>query len=323
MNACAYLMNMVLRTKKYRKSTPRSTHGFSPCSIGNSIPSPMDNAPDSEAPLLTASIVPGPPPVIAANPCAPSAAPSLRPVSYSVLSRGVRAEPNTVTARGTSANALNPSTNSDWIRNTRHGSVCTQSVGPRESSSRWSVVSSLALFLRNTTGPRRRSGGAQAPSSSYSSGVPVRCSVTLPAYEVPSTEELAHDLGHPTNLGHRDLFVLGMRQRRVTGPEVHRRNPQRREPGHIGPAELRNRGSPRRTNQLVRDRISQPGPGGSRTIHHGEFRIVEQLPQVSHSLFGRPVRREPVIHRQHGLVRYDIARHTTGDSHGLQPLVVR
>ena len=52
----------------------------------------------------------------------------------------MRAEPNTVTARGSSASMPKPSTNSAWIRSTRHGSVCTQSLGPRESSSRWSVV---------------------------------------------------------------------------------------------------------------------------------------------------------------------------------------
>src|SRR5512133_2115557 len=34
--------------------------------------------------------------------------------------------------------------NSDWIRSTRHGSVWTQSVAPRLSSSRWSVVECVA-----------------------------------------------------------------------------------------------------------------------------------------------------------------------------------
>src|SRR3954452_20638378 len=45
-----------------------------------------------------------------------------------------------------------PSTNSDWMRRTRQGSVCTQSEGPRLSSSRWSVV------LCRTCRPRRRTG---------------------------------------------------------------------------------------------------------------------------------------------------------------------
>ena len=42
----------------------------------------------------------------------------------------VRAEPNTEIAGPSSASAPKPSTNSLWIRSTRHGSVCTQSVGP-------------------------------------------------------------------------------------------------------------------------------------------------------------------------------------------------
>ena len=52
----------------------------------------------------------------------------------------MRAEPKTAIAGPSSASAPKPSTNSAWMRSTRHGSVCTQSVGPRESSSRWSVV---------------------------------------------------------------------------------------------------------------------------------------------------------------------------------------
>ena len=45
-----------------------------------------------------------------------------------------------LTAGPSSASAPKPSTNSAWMRSTRHGSVCTQSLGPRVSSSRWSVV---------------------------------------------------------------------------------------------------------------------------------------------------------------------------------------
>ena len=60
--------------------------------------------------------------------------------AYIGSSGWVRAEPNTLTAGPSSASAPKPSTNSAWIRRTRHGSVCTQSAGPRESSRRWSVV---------------------------------------------------------------------------------------------------------------------------------------------------------------------------------------
>ena len=65
----------------------------------------------------------------------------------------VRAEPKTVIAGPSSASVPNPSTNSDWIRSTRHGSACTQSVPPRDSSSRWSVVVDCTWSWRRMTGP--------------------------------------------------------------------------------------------------------------------------------------------------------------------------
>ena len=55
---------------------------------------------------------------------------------YSGLVRSVRADPKIDTARPSSASRPKPSTNSAWIRMTRHGSVWTQSAGPRRSSSR-------------------------------------------------------------------------------------------------------------------------------------------------------------------------------------------
>ena len=77
-------------------------------------------------------------------------------VSYSGLSGVVRAEPKMATAGPSSASRPNPSTNSAWIRSTRHGSVCTQSDGPRRSSSRWSVVVAGICLPRSVTGPWRR-----------------------------------------------------------------------------------------------------------------------------------------------------------------------
>ncbi|GGK65674.1 hypothetical protein GCM10011509_12470 [Ornithinimicrobium pekingense] len=64
----------------------------------------------------------------------------------------MRAEPKTATARPSSARLPKPSTNSDWMRMTRQGSVCTQSAEPLLSRSRWSVV------LLGTLDPRRVSG---------------------------------------------------------------------------------------------------------------------------------------------------------------------
>ena len=56
---------------------PTSTQELSPLSKGSSIPRPTLMPPASLAPLLTAYIAPGPPPVITAKP----ASLSLRPIS--------------------------------------------------------------------------------------------------------------------------------------------------------------------------------------------------------------------------------------------------
>ncbi len=81
-------------------------------------------------------MAPGPPPVITAKPASTRALPIATPASYSADPAGVRAEPKTLIALGSSASAPKPSTNSDWMRITRHGSVCTHSESPSESSSR-------------------------------------------------------------------------------------------------------------------------------------------------------------------------------------------
>src|SRR5699024_10296791 len=75
-NACVYLTNIVLRTKKYRKCRPKSTQRLTPCSCGSSMPRPTDLPSASHAPLLAASICPGPPPVTTAYPASASARPS-------------------------------------------------------------------------------------------------------------------------------------------------------------------------------------------------------------------------------------------------------
>ena len=59
------------------------------------MPSPTLTPPASLAPLLAASIAPGPPPVITAKPASTSARPSRSPAAYAGSSAGVRAEPKT------------------------------------------------------------------------------------------------------------------------------------------------------------------------------------------------------------------------------------
>ena len=91
-------------------------------------------------------------------------------MAYDGWSAGVRAEPNTAIAGPSSASAPKPSTNSAWIRITRHGSVCTQSDGPRESSSRWSVVEPSTWLRRWMIGPLNFDLMLRARSSSRSLG---------------------------------------------------------------------------------------------------------------------------------------------------------
>ena len=94
-------------------------------------------------------MIPGPPPVMTAKPASTRARAEALAGRVLLVPRLVRAEPKTLTALPSSASMPKPSTNSDWMRSTRHGSVWTQSLGPRESSSRSSVVVS-------STWPRRR-----------------------------------------------------------------------------------------------------------------------------------------------------------------------
>ncbi len=152
-----------------------STCRLSPCSNGSSMPRPTETPPASRAPLLAASMAPGPPPVMTANPASTSALPSSTPVWYSKDSGPVRAEPKTLMALPSSASAPNPSTNSDWMRMTRQGSVCTQLESLLVSSSRWSVVPGWICSRRRTTGPSRCSSGTSAACgvAMYSPSLPV------------------------------------------------------------------------------------------------------------------------------------------------------
>ena len=107
---------------------------------------------------------------LTAQPAWTSLPPSSRPIAYSGAPVGVRALPKTLTARGSSASRPNPSTNSAWMRSTRHGSVWTQSDGPRTSSSRSSVVLACTCPRRRVTGPRCFSG-VSLRSGSRGSGI--------------------------------------------------------------------------------------------------------------------------------------------------------
>ena len=84
--------------------------------------SPTESASASCAPRFAASIAPGPPPVITANPASPIARPVSRARSYSGESSGIRAEPKTQMAGPISPSSLKPKTSSLSIRCSRSAS---------------------------------------------------------------------------------------------------------------------------------------------------------------------------------------------------------
>ena len=67
-NAFAYFKNMTLREKKYLKSISFVINLFGFWTTGTCIFSPTERPPASLAPLLAASIMPGPAPVMIAKP---------------------------------------------------------------------------------------------------------------------------------------------------------------------------------------------------------------------------------------------------------------
>ena len=108
---------------------------------------PIESPPASLAPLFAASIMPGPPPVMMANPALASLAASWMPAAYIGSPGRTRAEPKNVTAAPTLASVSKPATNSPWMRSTRHVSVCVKSA---------SVVAGLCS---------RRSSSVRLPST--------------------------------------------------------------------------------------------------------------------------------------------------------------
>src|ERR1700686_2034700 len=117
---------------------------------------PTDSPPPSRAPLLAASMVPGPPPVMTAKPRRASSAASARAASYIGSGGRTRAEPKKVTAGPSVASASKPATNSAWMRSTRQGSLSRNSGAPSGRSS--SLRSSFSRRTpRRTIPPVRRS----------------------------------------------------------------------------------------------------------------------------------------------------------------------
>jgi len=88
---------------------------------------PIDWPPPSLAPLFAASMMPGPAPVMIEKPSTASKRATSTAAAYCGSSGWVRAEPKSETPFSMCASLSNPSTNSDMMRITRHGSVLRKS----------------------------------------------------------------------------------------------------------------------------------------------------------------------------------------------------
>src|SRR5438445_4674103 len=157
---------------------PRLTYSLSPCSKGSSMFSPTESPRPSRAPMLAASIVPGPPPVMMAKRRRDSSAARARAAPYIGSGGRTRAEPKKVTAGPSVASASKPATNSAWIRNTRQGSLSRNSGAPsgRSSSLRSSICRSTP---RRTMPPVRRSLDSSPIASLTLTAPPLRHTVVV------------------------------------------------------------------------------------------------------------------------------------------------
>src|SRR5439155_19839789 len=169
-----------------------------PSCEGSSLPAPIDTPPASRAPLLQASMMPGPTPVMTAYPARASPAAVVSAAAYIGSPGFVRADPNIDTASPTSAKASKPATNSDVIRWIRHGSVWMNAASWRPSSrsssvGRWrgSLASDIAPErYRTTPGPRSPEGVRTAVPAGRMRGMDaLTAKVTRDAEPAPDPED--------------------------------------------------------------------------------------------------------------------------------------
>jgi len=106
---------------------------------------------------------------------------------------------------------------------------------------------------------------------------------------------------------------------------VHRRDAERGEPGHVGPAELGPRGSEAgadRGHEGGRGGVAQAGTRALGDVEDCDRPGWKQRPDDLGRLPAIEVRGEPVVDRHHALVGDDVAGHAAADGHGVQALAV-
>jgi len=103
---------------------------------------------------------------------------------------------------------------------------------------------------------------------------------------------------------------------------VHRRDAERGEPRHVGPAQLGAGRAADRGQERGRGWVAQAGPGAVGHVDHGHRPLAEQRADEVGRLPAVPVRGEPVVDRHHALVGNHVARDAAADADGVQALAV-
>ena len=126
------------------------------------------------------------------------------------------------------------------------------------------------------------------------------------------------------DLADLDVLVRRVRQLRVAGPVVQRRDAQRGEPRHVGPAELRGRLGADRGEELAGRRRRQPGQRAGRRVGQLDVETRRTPPaRAPSACCSRAVRGEPEVDLDLARVRDHVAGDPAGDPDRVQALAVR
>ncbi len=302
---------------------PRSTQSLRPCSNGSSMPSPTENPPASEQPRLAASIAPGP----AAGDHREAGLgqrraqrPALRVLG--VVARGARGAEHGDRARqlGEHAEALDE-LGLDAHHPPRVGvhpvARAARVEQPLVGGGR--LVAALAaqhhraalLLLGMRRLARARPSAARAHAARV---VSPRCQPRGNGAGRPRHSVISRGF---------DVLLAGVREVRVAGAVVQRRDAERREPGDVGPAVL---GARRRLPVAARNSCAagaaRPGSApGARSVT-ATSKPSNTSRTCCSAAADVAVGGEPEVDRDHALVGHHVAGDPAGDPHRLQALAV-
>ena len=252
------------------------------------MPSPTDTPPASDAPLLAASIAPGPPPVMTAKPASASAAPELdRPVCVVGVARPACGPlPNTRDRRaelGQRAEAL------DELRlDPQH----PPRVGVHPVGRPARVEQPLVGGRRRGTCARRMSTGPRAGARAAVLGLHRR----LLGRHAGQASQRRHPLRHSAAGARAAPARPGCAPARVARPEVDRRHAERAE--NCDTSVQPNFGSrlaAHRLDERGSRRTVETGQRARRLVAHLQVEAGEDLAQVRLRLVDAAVGREPVV----------------------------